>query len=194
MTIAAASSTNWADAMDFHAAMMCQDGHPALACCALDGTLRTSTSSWCSLSCSQQRLSRVGGDGKRNHRGGGARSAARAPQGAVEFSMRFPAYPKQHSPWSATPPPAPTGGTSIKGSWPGGPGGGAPRRENSGFFLLLRAFFTRGGVAARPPQATLHVSALWSVLGRVFHVGRRAACALVLHCSQHLGHTACQAC
>ena len=54
MTIAAASSTNWADAMDFHAAMMCQDGHPALACCALDGTLRTSTSNWCSLSCSSR--------------------------------------------------------------------------------------------------------------------------------------------
>ena len=51
-----------------------------------------------------------------------------------------------------------------------------------------------GGVAARPAQATLHVSALWSVLGSVFHVGRRAACALVLHCSQPLGHTACQAC
>jgi hypothetical protein len=61
-------------------------------------------------------------------------------------------------------------------------------------FLVLRAFFTRGGVAARPAQATLHVSALWSVLGSVFHVGRRAACALVLHCSQPLGHTACQAC
>ena len=54
MTIAAASSTNWADAMDFHAAMMCQDGHPALACCALDGTLRTSTSNRCSLSCSSR--------------------------------------------------------------------------------------------------------------------------------------------
>ena len=51
------------------------------------------------------------------------------------------------------------GGTSIKGSWPGGPGGGAPRGGNSGF-SLLQAFFTRGGVAARPAQATLHVSAL----------------------------------
>jgi hypothetical protein len=52
------------------------------------------------------------------------------------------------------------GGTSIKGSWPGVSGGGAPRGKNSGFFSLLRAFFTRGGVAARPAQATLHVSAL----------------------------------
>ena len=54
MTIAAASSTNWADAMDFHAAMMCPIGVPALACCALDGTLRTSTSNWCSSSCSSR--------------------------------------------------------------------------------------------------------------------------------------------
>ena len=54
MTIAAASSTNWADAMDFHAAMMCPIGVPALACCALDGTLRTSTSNRCSLSCSSR--------------------------------------------------------------------------------------------------------------------------------------------
>ena len=35
MTIAAASSTNWADAMDFHAAMTCPIGVPALACCTL---------------------------------------------------------------------------------------------------------------------------------------------------------------
>ena len=34
MTVAAASSTNWADAMDFHAAMMCPIGVPALACCS----------------------------------------------------------------------------------------------------------------------------------------------------------------
>ena len=39
MTVAAASSTNWADAMDFHAAMVCPIGVPALACCALDGTI-----------------------------------------------------------------------------------------------------------------------------------------------------------
>ena len=35
------------------------------------------------------------------------------------------------------------GGTSIKGSCPGGPGGGAPRRENSGFFTFTRIFHAR---------------------------------------------------
>ena len=54
MMIAAASSTNWANAMDFDAAMAGQDGHPALARCTLDGTLRTSTSNRCSLSCSSR--------------------------------------------------------------------------------------------------------------------------------------------
>ena len=58
MIIAAASSTNWADAMDFDAAMAGQDGHPALARCTLDGTLRTSTRNWCSLSCSSRRFQR----------------------------------------------------------------------------------------------------------------------------------------
>ena len=53
-TIAAASSTSWADAMDFDAAMMRPIGLPALARCALDGTLRTSTSNRCSLSCSSR--------------------------------------------------------------------------------------------------------------------------------------------
>ena len=44
----------WADAMDFHTAMTCPIGLPALARCALDGTLRTSTSNRCSLSCSSR--------------------------------------------------------------------------------------------------------------------------------------------
>ena len=34
--VAAASSTNWADAMDFHAAMVCPIGLPAFACCGSD--------------------------------------------------------------------------------------------------------------------------------------------------------------
>ena len=40
--------------MDFDAAMMRPIGLPALARCALDGTLRTSTSNRCSLSCSSR--------------------------------------------------------------------------------------------------------------------------------------------
>ena len=40
--------------MDFDAAMTCPIGLPALARCALDGTLRTSTSNRCSLSCSSR--------------------------------------------------------------------------------------------------------------------------------------------
>ena len=40
--------------MDFDAAMMCPIGLPAIARCALDGTLRTSTSNRCSLSCSSR--------------------------------------------------------------------------------------------------------------------------------------------
>ena len=40
--------------MDFDAALTCPIGLPALARCALDGTLRTSTSNRCSLSCSSR--------------------------------------------------------------------------------------------------------------------------------------------
>ena len=35
------------------------------------------------------------------------------------------------------------GGTSIKGSWPGGPEGGAPRGKNSGFFTFTSIFHAR---------------------------------------------------
>ena len=43
--------------MDFDAAMAGPIGHPALARCTLDGTLRTSTRNWCSLLCSTRRAS-----------------------------------------------------------------------------------------------------------------------------------------
>ena len=86
------------------------------------------------------------------------------------------------------------GGTSIKGSWPGGPGGGAPQGKSSGLFHFYAHFSRAAASRHAPRKRALHVSALWSVLGSVFHVGCRAACALVLHCSQPLGHTACQAC
>ena len=77
MTIAAASSTNWADAMDFHAAMMCPIGVPAFACCALDGTLRTSTSNWCSLSCSS-RCFQLTSNGARHDRARGIQPTTRS--------------------------------------------------------------------------------------------------------------------
>ena len=72
--------------------------------------------------------------------------------------------------------------------------GGAPRGKNSGLFHFYAHFSRAAASRHAPRKRALHVSALWSVLGSVFHVGRRAACALVLHCSQPLGHTACQAC
>ena len=43
------------------------------------------------------------------------------------------------------------GGTSIKGSWPGGPGGGAPRGENSGFFYFY-AHFSRAAASRHAPR------------------------------------------
>ena len=96
--------------------------------------------------------------------------------------------------WWATPPPAPTGGYVHKGVLAGGAGGRSPLGKNSGIFHFYTHFSRAAASRHAPRKRALHVSALWSVLGSVFHVGRRAACALVLHCSQPLGHTACQAC
>ena len=81
------------------------------------------------------------------------------------------------------------GGTSIKGSWPGGSGGRSPRGSDFSTFMRFFHARRRGGT---PPASD--ASCVSAVERRVFHVGRRAACALVLHCSQHLGHTTCQAC
>ena len=92
--------------------------------------------------------------------------------------------------WSATPPPAPTGGYVHKGVLAGGAGGRSPLGKNSGLFHFYTHFSRAAASRHAPRKRALHVSALWSV----FHVGRLAACALVLHCSQPLGHTACQAC
>ena len=96
--------------------------------------------------------------------------------------------------WWATPTQRPTGGYVHKGVLAVGPGGGATRRKNSGFFHFY-AHFSRAAASRHAPRKRRFMChPLWSVLGSVFHVGCRAACALVLHCSQPLGHTACQAC
>ena len=98
----------------------------------------------------------------------------------------------------ATPPPAPTGGYVHKGVLAGGAGGRSPPGEKiADLFTFTRIFHgrrRRGTPRASERFMCQRLSAVERVLGSVFHVGRRAACALVLHCSQPLGHTACQAC
>ena len=55
--------------------------------------------------------------------------------------------------WWATPPPAPTGGYVHKGVLAGGAGGRSPWEKIADFSTFTR-IFTRGGVAARPAQAS----------------------------------------